>query len=153
MIGEAAVTYSNGITRENVIAAPLRMLGSCIELVAVDPHFHDITMGLYLRDRTLTIHTFAQVQGSKQRIEVIRDRLCALADVEPAAGTHNQAHLISQEFYNRPLRFAFTEAVEKNTPIPTGPIIINDTKSKLTFTVTPDGVLCSTPHLTARNVC
>ncbi len=121
-----------------MIAGPLRNLGNCIELAAVDPHFHDITVGLYLRDRTLTIHTFAQVEGSEKRIATIRERLCALADVEPISGTSNQASLVSKEMYNRPLRFAFTEAVEKNNPIPTGPITSNDTKSKLVFTVTPE---------------
>ncbi len=133
-----AVTYSKGIIRENVIAAPLRKLGRCIELVAVDPHFHDITVGLYLRERTLTIHTFAQVEGADTRIAHIRERLCALADVAPVADTSNQASLISREFYDRPLRFAFTEAVEKNNPIPTGPISVRDTKSRLTFFVTPE---------------
>ena len=132
------MTYSTGIIRENVIAEPLRRLGNCIELVAVDPHFHDITVGLYLRDRLLTIHTFAQVEGSDQRIATIRERLCALADVEPVPGRTDQAALVSREFYNRPLRFAFTEAVEKINPIPTGPITSNDTKSRLTFTVTPE---------------
>ena len=131
-------TYSKGITRENVIAAPLRTLGRCIELAAVDPHFHDITVGLYLRDRILTIHSFAQIEGKEKRIEAIRDRLCALADIDPLHGTYDQAELVSREFYDRPLRFAFTEAVERDAPIPTGPITVNDTKSKLTFTVTPE---------------
>ena len=93
---------------------------------------------MYLRDRTLTIHTFAQVEGSDKRIATIRERLCALADVEPIPGTYNQASLVSSEMYSRPLRFAFTEAVEKNNPIPSGPITSNDTKSKLVFTVTPE---------------
>ena len=89
-------------------------------------------------DRTLTIHTFSQVEGTAERIETIRDRLCALADIDPSPNTTNQAELISREFYDRPLRFAFTEAVEKINPIPTGTITINDTKSHLIFTVTPE---------------
>jgi len=127
-------------------------LGRCIELVAVDPHFHDITVGLYLRDRTLTIHTFSQVEGTGERIKAIRERLCALADVDPSPDATNQAELISQEFYDRPLRFAFTEAVEKTNPIPTGPISVADTKSRLTFTVTPEhsDELGWTYHVTAE---
>ena len=61
-----------------------------------------------------------------------------MADLEPVPGNGAQAQLVSREFYDRPLRFAFTEAVEKNNPIPTGPISVNDTKSRLTFTVTPE---------------
>lgn len=86
----------------------------------------------------MTIHSFAQIEGKEGRIRTIRDRLCQLADVEPVTDTHNQAKLVSQEFYDRPLRFAFTEAVERDQPIPTGPISVNDTKSKLVFTVTPE---------------
>ena len=97
-----------------------------------------MTVGLYLRERTLTIHSFAQVEGKEERISAIRERLCALADVESVSGTHHQAELVSREFYDRPLRFAFTEAVERNLPIPTGPITVNDTKSKLTFKVMPE---------------
>ena len=136
--GGLAVAYSKGITRENVIASPLRTLGRCIELAAIDPHFHDITVGLYLLDRTLTIFSFSQMEGKEKRVEHIRDRLCALADIEPVPGAHDQAQLISKEFYDRPLRFAFTEAVERDNPIPTGTISVKDTKSRLTFTVTPE---------------
>ena len=120
--------------------------------MAIDPHFHDITVGLYMLDRTLAIHTFSQVEGTADRIETIRDRLCALADIDPSPNATNQAELISQEFYDRPLRFAFTEAVEKNNPIPTGPISVNDTKSRLTFTVTPEhsDELGWTYHVTAE---
>ena len=97
-----------------------------------------MTVGLYLRERVLRIHSFAEIEGKEKRIEAIRERLCALADVEPVSGTYDQAELISQEFYDRPLRFAFTEAVERNSPIPDGPISVKDTKSKLTFFVTPE---------------
>ena len=105
-----------------------------------------------MRDRTLTIHTFSQIDGTAERIETIRDRLCALADIDPSPNATNQAELISQEFYDRPLRFAFTEAVEKINPIPTGPISVNDTKSRLVFTVTPEhsDELGWTYHVTAE---
>ncbi len=111
-----------------------------------------MTVGLYLKERTLTIYSFAQIAGKEKRIEHIRERLCALADIEPVSGTTNQAELVSQEFYDRPLRFAFTEAVERNLPIPTGPITASDNKSKLTFTVTPEhsDELGWTYHVTAE---
>lgn len=109
-----------------------------MELVAVDPHFNQITVGLYLKGETLTIWTFSKVEGSDVRIRDIRERLCKLADIEPMPGTSNQAKLISANLYDRALKFAFTEAVEKNSPIPEGTISIRDTKSKLTFTVTPE---------------
>ena len=109
-----------------------------MELVAVDPHFKQITVGLYLKGETLTIATWGSEGGTEDRIKAIRDRLCQLADVEPVDSTSHQATLVSDEFYDRALRFAFTEAVEKNNPIPTGAISLKDTKSALTFTVTPE---------------
>ena len=103
-MGETAVTYSKGITRKNVIADPLRNLGRCIELVAIDPHFHDITVGLYMRDRTLTIHTFSQIDGTAERIETIRDRLCALAiSRRPTPPTSR----IDSKVLRAPIRFAY----------------------------------------------
>lgn len=126
------------ILKRNVISARLGELGRCLELVAVDPHFKQITVGLYLKGDTLTIATWSSEDGTEQRIAAIRDRLCQLADIEPVPGTSHQATLVSKEFYDRALRFAFTEAVEKNNPIPTGNISLKDTKSALTFTVTPE---------------
>ncbi len=130
-----SLTHSENITRENLIAAPLMSLGRCIELVAIDPHFNDITVGLYLKDRVLTVWTFSRVEGCETRISVIRDRLSQLAEVKPVPGTYNQAVIASSEIYDRALKFAFTEAVEKNAPIPTGDIVARDNKSKLTFTI------------------
>ncbi len=109
-----------------------------MELVAADPHFKDITVGLFLKERILTIWTFSLAEGREERIETIRERLCRLADVDAVEGTYNQAEVMSSELYDRALKFAFTEAVERNNPIPEGPISIRDTKSRLTFTVTPE---------------
>ncbi len=106
--------------------------------MAADPHFNDITVGLYLKGRTLTIWTFSQEEGREERIRAIRERLCQLADVDPVEGTDDKATVLSSELYDRALKFAFTEAVERSNPIPDGPISIRDTKSRLTFTVTPE---------------
>ena len=130
-------SYATGIIKRDVISARLAELGRCLELVAVDPHFKQVTVGLYLKGKTLTIATFSTVDGADERIETIRNRLCQLADVEPVAGSGHQATVVSNELYDRALRFAFTEAVEKNNPIPTGAISLKDTKSVLVFTVEP----------------
>ena len=132
------MSFSNGIVKRDVISERLAKLGRCIELVAVDPHFKQITVGLHLKGRTLSIDTFSTVDGTSERIRVIRDRLCQLADLEPVDGTGHQATMVSRHMYDRALRFAFTEAVEKANPIPTGGISLKDTKSALVFTVTPE---------------
>ena len=115
----------------------VKKLGRCLELVSMDPHFHEVTVGLYYRGNHITIWSFSRVPGIEGRVEQIRDRLVALGGLIPVEGTHDQAVFPSESIFEKPLRFLFTEAVEKdpsNAP-PTGPITSPDTKSRLTFTV------------------
>ena len=116
----------------------VKKLGRCLELVSIDPHFHHVTVGLYYRGNHVTIWSFSRVPGIEGRIEQIRDRLVAMGGLIPVEGTHDQAVFPSQAIFEKPLRFLFTEAVEKDPSIapPDGPITSPDTKSKLTFTVT-----------------
>jgi hypothetical protein len=61
----------------------------------------------------------------------------ALGGVEPLAGEASQARLKTDLVMERPLRFLFKEAVERNPdePAPSGPISLRDTKTRLTFVV------------------
>ena len=43
--------------------------GRCLELVSMDPHFHEITVGLYLKDTIATVWSFSTVDGVDGRIE------------------------------------------------------------------------------------
>ncbi len=116
----------------------VKKLGRCLELVSMDPHFHDVTVGLYYRGTHVTIWSFSKVPGIEGRIEQIRDRLVAMGGLAPVEGTHDQAVFPSDAIFEKPLRFLFTEAVEKDPSLapPDGPITSPDTKSRLTFTVT-----------------
>ena len=119
------------------VADQIKKLGSCIELVSIDPHFHDVTVGLFIKNGILTISTFSTVEGSEARIEQIRDRCVKLGDVEAVEGTTNQLRLISDLQLDRALRFMFIAAVEKDptAELPSGRITAPDTKTKLTFVV------------------
>lgn len=115
----------------------VKRLGHCIELVSIDPHFHDISVGLFNKDGILTISSYSTIDGIEQRIEQIRDRCTVLGDVEPVEGATDQLRLISDLYLDRALRFMFIAAVEKNPDIamPSGAITAPDTKTKLTFLV------------------
>ncbi len=115
----------------------VKRLGHCIELVSIDPHFHDISVGLFNKDGILTISSYSTIDGIEQRIEQIRDRCTVLGDVEAVEGTTDQLRLISDLYLDRALRFMFIAAVEKNPDLemPSGPITAPDTKTKLTFLV------------------
>ena len=93
----------------------IKRLGRCLELVSMDPHFHDVTVGLYYTGNVTTVWSFSRVPGIEGRIEQIRDRLVALGGLIPVDGTHDKAVFPSEAIFEKPLRFLFTEAV-KSTP-------------------------------------
>ena len=116
--------------------------GKCMELISMDPNFHEITVGLYMKDGTLTVWSFSQKPGVEGRVTQIRDQLVELGDMVPIEGTHNQARFPDGEMYNRPLRFLLRQAVEKpfGTKHPEGRIEIKDLRSPLQIVVTPEEV-------------
>jgi hypothetical protein len=115
----------------------VKKLGHCVELVSIDPHFHDISIGLFIKDGLLTVFSYSQINGTEKRIEQIRDRCTKLGDVVAVHGTKDQLRLTSDLFLERALRFMFIAAVEKDPKIPvlSGPISAPDTKTKLTLFV------------------
>ena len=114
--------------------------GKCMELISMDPNFHEITVGLYFKDGTGTVWTFSGRPGVEKRVEEIRDQLVELGDMVPLGGTHNQARFPDGEVYVRPLRFLLRQAVEKpfGTRHPDGRIEIKDLRSPLQVIATPE---------------
>ncbi|MBT4125698.1 MAG: hypothetical protein HOJ22_00940 [Chloroflexi bacterium] len=119
------------------VVEKIKKLGNCIELVSIDPHFHDVTIGLFIKDGVMTISTYSTLEGVDARIEQIRDRCTLLGDVEAVEGTTDQLRLISDLYLDRALRFMFIAAVEKDPTqeLPSGRITAPDTKTKLTFVI------------------
>lgn len=113
--------------------------GRCVELVSMDPHFHDITIGLYEKDGLLTVWTYSKRVGVEDRIERIRDQLCNLGGLVAVAGSRNQVRFPCGELHSRPLKFLMPQAVEKdpNFSHPTGEMVLRDTRSPLTLKLTP----------------
>ncbi len=113
----------------NDAAAPLRAVevveryGKCLELVPIDPHFHDISVGLYAKDVIATVWTFSRREGVEKRIEQIRNQLADLGDLDPAPGAHNQLRPRCGAIHQRPLKFLMMQAVEKDPSFtyPEGP--------------------------------
>lgn len=116
-----------------------RRIGKCVELVARDPNFHDITVGLYLKEHVFTFWTYSSRPGVPARITEIRDRALKLTGMEPVPGTHDQARLTCGDVHRAAIRFMAVEAVERkpDRPVPDGPISTRDNRTKLTFIVTP----------------
>ena len=125
------------LTEQPRIAERIKELGHCIELVSIDPHFHDVTIGLFIKDGLMTIWSFSNREGIAGRIEEVRDRCTRLGDVIAVEGTTDQLKLTSDLYLDRALKFMFTFAVEKDPAreLPTGRITAPDTKTKLTFVI------------------
>ena len=114
----------------------IEQYGQCLELVSMDPHFENITVGLYLNNNVFTIWTFSQSPGVEHRIGQIRDQLVNLGGLAPIEDTHNQVRFTCGGLHKKPLKFLLRQAVEK-APNHTFPeeMSIKDTKTKLTLKV------------------
>jgi len=117
----------------------LERYGRCLELVAVDPHFHEITVGLYEKDSVLTVWSYGAKPGVNDRLRQIRDRLVRLGGLLPVEDTHNQATLPCDRIHVHPLQLLVTQAVEKSPhrEIPTGDIAVKDLRSPLLLKAKP----------------
>jgi hypothetical protein len=119
------------------VADVLKRYGNCLELVSMDSSFHDISVGLYVKDGLCTVWTFSQKEGAQGRIGQIRDRIVEMGGLEPVAGTHNQLRFGCGYVHVRPLKFLASQAVGKAREYaqPEGDMTIKDTKTRLILAV------------------
>ena len=127
-------------------------IGRRIELIPIDPHFHDITIGLYRQQITDTplgksypaflVHTYSQIVGAAERIEEVKRAMQILGGMLKTA--EGLLHFPCKTLHEAACRRVFLEACKlaPNTPAEPRPLNILDRKSKLTITVhsTGDGV-------------
>ncbi|MCH7606487.1 MAG: hypothetical protein IH962_04965 [Chloroflexi bacterium] len=130
------MTYKAATDRPRV-AEVIERLGKCLELVPLDPHFHDISVGLYLKDGICTIWTYSCIPGVENRIANIRDQFVSIGDLEPVAGSHDQIRFSCGHIHLRALKFLLAQAVGKSPDFspPTGDLSIQDTRTKLMLSV------------------
>ena len=126
------------IPRQLRVAEVIECYGACLELVPIDRRFHNISVGLYVKDEVLTVWSFSRKPGVEDRVQEIRDQLVALGGVSPVEGTGNQAKFLCGHLHRRPLRFLLQQAVGKDPDYrpPAGEMSIKDTKTKLLLGVT-----------------
>lgn len=127
----------NQIDNKENVKDILDRIGKCSELISIDPHFKDISVGLYEKNNVYTVWTFSKVPGVSNRISEIRDQLVNLGGMVPVPDTNNQVKFPNDELYDRPVKFLIKLAVEKpsNYRHPDGPITIKDLRSPLTLII------------------
>ncbi len=115
------------------VADVIERYGKCLELVPADPHFQNITVGLYLKDGICTVWSFSNLPGVDQRLEKVRDQMARIGDLAPVAGTHNQVSFPCGQPHLRLLRFLLTQAVNRSPDYAAAgeELSIKDTKSAL----------------------
>ena len=120
------------------VAQVIEEYGKCLELVPMDPHFHGISVGLYLKDGVCSLWSFSGKPGVEERIAAIRDQFVALGGLTPIDGTHNQSKFLCGDLRLRALRFLLAQAGGKSPDFsPEGDgLSIRDTRTKLTLSVT-----------------
>jgi hypothetical protein len=126
------------------VAQIIEDYGQCLELVPMDPHFHGISVGLYMKNGVCTLWSYSGKPGLEERILAIRDQFVALGGLTPIEGTHSQVKFLCGDLHLRALRFLLAQAVGKSPDFsPEGDgLSIRDTRTKLTLNVsgiqTPD---------------
>jgi len=105
----------------------------------MDPFFNDISVGIFKKNRHLTIWSFSNFPRLNERIEQIRDNCAILGDVDILPGTFDKLVMRTDLYLERAIRFMFTNAVQKDKKDfkIDGPISAPDTKTKLKFFLDP----------------
>jgi hypothetical protein len=110
--------------------------GDCVELVPMDPNFHDISVGLYELDGISTVWTFSRRPGVEDRMRDIVKRLVKLGGME-VADAWNQLRFPCGHLHTRPLKFLTTAAIERTAERDRPEELqIQDSKSTLTIDMT-----------------
>ena len=116
-------------------AEVINRYGQCLELVPLDRRFHDISVGLYVKDGVSTIWTYSHREGVEERIREVRDQMIALGGMEAVGDGHNQVRFPCGQLHQRTLRFVMSQAVGKAPDYapPQGQLSIQDSKSAFTI--------------------
>ncbi|MYB95585.1 hypothetical protein F4054_06345 [Candidatus Poribacteria bacterium] len=124
-------------------------IGRRIELIPIDPHFHDITIGLYRQqivDPTtgkdspaFLVHTYSHISGAAERIENVMQSMQILGGM--LRTVDGLLYFPCNSAHEAACRRVFLEACKlaPNTLIEPRPLNILDKKSQLTITVDSAG--------------
>jgi hypothetical protein len=125
-----------GLTRE---------LGQRIELVSMDPHFHDISIALYRQQAdagpTFLVHSYSVKEGAGDRIDFITRAMAILGGLEAVPGERHKLRFSCGAEHPLACRRVFLEACKLDpTQRPNvRPLRILDKKSNRTITANAQG--------------
>jgi len=119
-----------------------RELGKRIELVAMDPNFQNITIGLYRQDLgsrpEYLVHSYSQLEGTSSRIESIRRSMAILGQLVLDG---ELLHFACDSAHQAAIRRTFLEIVKLPSDAASAPkpLTVLDKKSGRNITATSLG--------------
>ena len=120
-------------------------LGRRIELVSMDPHFHNISIALY-RQKTgqgavFLVHSYSGKEGTQQRIEFVASAMTVLGGMETLPREPQKLRFPCQVEHRLACRRVFLEAckLDPNAPLEARPLSILDKKSSRTISLSYQG--------------
>ncbi len=95
----------------------VRLLGRRIELVSMDPHFHDISIGLYERTSEAggvgyLAHSYARVAGTAGRLDELVGAMARLGGMERLEGEAGALRFACGEGHRTAVKRIFLEAAK-----------------------------------------
>lgn len=114
-------------------------IGKRIELVSMDPHFHDITIALYRQDPAgrpeYLVHSYSRLEGVRQRVESLRHSMAILAQLVLVG---NLLHFACAAEHQAAARRTFLESVKlpPDAAAAPKPLTVLDKKSGRNITAT-----------------
>jgi len=125
--------------------AHIEDLGERIELVSMDQHFHDISIGLYERTdggtHSFLPHTYSQLNGAADRIDFLVGAMATLGGMERVGNGDGVLQFPCGAEHTLGCRRIFLESckIASGTALEPKPLSIFDKKTERTITVTSDG--------------
>jgi hypothetical protein len=120
-------------------------LGRRIDLVPMDPHFHNISIALYRQDTgngsVFLVHSYSNREGAQQRVEFVARAMAVLGGLEPVPGETRKLRFPCAAEHPFACRRVFLEAckLDPSQPIEIRRLQILDKKSNRTITVSSQG--------------
>ena len=124
----------------------LLQLGERMELVSMDPHFHDISIALYRSTGEggasgFLAHSYSAKEGTADRLDFVMRAMAALGGMGPAPGQPGRLAFACGGEHRAAVKRLFLEACKKasGAEVAALPMSIYDKKNDLTIGATATG--------------
>lgn len=121
-------------------------LGERMELVSMDPHFHDISISLYREtgeDGTsgYLAHSYSGKEGTAERLAFVMGAMATMGGMVPAPGQPGRLAFACGDEHRAAVKRLFLEACKKapGSEVEALPMSIYDKKNDLTISATATG--------------